>query len=126
MYYLDLGRNDFTGTFPASWVGQMRKVHHLYLDHNRLTGSLPLNFTLIGSGRLEQLLLSNNMLTGYLPANYPVVDFLQQLEVQRNNFTEIDRSVCELIVFEGGEMVNFRADCDICPCADFCQQGKCD
>jgi hypothetical protein len=125
MYYLDLGKNQFTGTFPVSWIGQMKKLSSLYLDHNRLTGSLPSNFTSIGGGRLAQLLISNNRLTGTVPGSFPVINFLQQAELHHNNFTGMDQEMCRLIVFTGGEMVNLKADCEACPCDYFCGEDEC-
>lgn len=43
------------------------------------------------------------------------------MNIGNNMFTEkISKDVCELSVFEEGELVEFVADCDICSCDDLC------
>lgn len=45
-----------------------------------------------------------------------------QFTLQGNQFTSLGKETCKLSVFEGGEMVEFRADCDICDCGLQCDQ----
>jgi len=37
----------------------------------------------------------------------------------------MDADICSLFVWTGGEMVNFRADCEICTCQFFCGNDQC-
>ena len=102
----------------------MIKLRSLYLDFNRLSGSLPEDFGSIGQGRLNQMVLHDNQLTGNVPGGWKG-DFLDVIEIQNNNFTSIDDTVCGQIVWAGGELVSFRADCEACTCKYFCNEGEC-
>ena len=52
-----------------------------------------------------------------------VINITQTVEfnVQDNLFTGIDKEVCKQSVFISGEMVEFKADCDICECDPYCE-----
>jgi len=115
------------GTFPVEWVDddQMTRIRSIYMDHNQFNGELPEDLFDIASGRLMQLLLSDNRFTGDFPGDYKLTTFMQQLELQNNKFDKIDKDICDLNVFEEGELVNFRADCDVCECDFFCDNGLC-
>jgi len=128
MWYLDLSNNQLAGTFPDDWVNgnsKMLALRHLYLDDNLFYGTLPTNTMTIGMGRLEQLLIGSNQFSGTMPGNYQYLNWLQQLEIQHNNFTFLTPDTCQLSVWLSGEMVNFRADCKICSCPFFCSPSKC-
>eukprot|EP00966_Prymnesium_polylepis_P044439 1030028-Prymnesium_polylepis.1 len=53
-----------TGPVPE-WLGELRALHVLILDNNKLTGEIPP--TLGECSRLERLFLSDNMLCGQVP-----------------------------------------------------------
>jgi hypothetical protein len=48
------------------------------------------------------------------------------LTLHNNSFTEeIDTDTCKLSVFDSGQMVEFKADCDVCSCEEpYCQQCR--
>jgi hypothetical protein len=128
LFYLDLGRNRLTGQFPTDWtVGRSTtdRLRLLYLDHNLLTGSLPSNLGTIGNGRLNVLTINDNALTGTMPLFNSSINFLNRLEIHRNNFTAMDQFMCAQIVYNGGELVQMRADCVICPCSFYCGADQC-
>ena len=95
---------------------------HLYLDHNQFTGLLPQYFGQIGNGRLKQLHLNDNDLEGKVPDTWDPKDQLTNMAVHNNRLTvRVPPEVCELSVFELGNMVEFRTDCDICTCDFLCE-----
>lgn len=125
LHHLDLGLNRFNGEIPKEWPHGMHAIDTIRLDQNELSGSLPDNWTTLGSGRAELIMLNDNQLTGFVPGNYTYHKFLQVLEVQNNDFEAIDPEICTLIVFdetdEHGEMVALRTDCNICTCSRYCE-----
>lgn len=126
LFYLDLSHNGLLGTFPADWVEDMIRVKNIYLDHNNLRGSLPTNFWDIGKGRLEQFTINDNRFSGTMPGAWTVQNYMQNLQIQNNNFEALDAGVCDFIVWAGGgEMTNFRADCEICICRWWCNTASC-
>lgn len=42
------------------------------------------------------------------------------MNIAGNNFESVDKKLCKKAVMEGGEMVEFRADCNICRCESLC------
>ena len=124
LFYLDLGFNKLTGKVPTDWVTQMFALRVLYLSNNTLTGPLPTNFAQIGNNRLWLLSLNDNRLTGTMPGAYALRS-LDLLEVQHNDFSAMDISLCRNIVFQFGEMASMRSDCQACPCDFFCGPGQC-
>ena len=52
--------------------------------------------------------------------------FLVQFTAQNNDFSSMTEDICDLGVFSGGELVEFKIACDICLCdsfmCDFCQE----
>ena len=65
MWYMDLGRNQFTGTLPT--LENYVRLRHLHLDFNEFVGTVPATVVNAGQGRLKSLTLNNNQLTGFLP-----------------------------------------------------------
>lgn len=128
LWYLDVAFNRMNGSIPEDWSlgnNTFSQLHHLYLHHNRFSSTLPFSFSELGNGRMEQLLISDNNFSGTVPGYYRIRNYMQQLELQNNNFTSLTGDICGLIVFFGGEMVNMRADCEICTCPYFCGSGEC-
>ena len=118
MYYMDLGRNQFSGTLPASLGTDYVRLRHLYLDHNNFEGTVPSEIINAGNGRLHSLRLNDNQFVGEMPGNYQSITEMNLLEVQNNNFTSMDSNTCKLWVFDGGELVDFKSDCSVCNCGN--------
>jgi Leucine-rich repeat (LRR) protein len=139
--YLDLGYNQLTGTIPADWgqgmVGDRRttpslalpQLRSIVLEFNQLTGSLPKQWSAsLGSGCMQQIILNNNLLTGEYPGRFRNQSCLVTLHLQNNTLDKISKDVCALTVTDdrggigggigGGSLVDFRADCSVCPCDD--------
>ena len=66
---MDLGHNNFVGTLPSSFE-RFYALRHLALDHNDLNGTIPSVFPNIGNGRLETLYMNDNRLTGSIPGQF--------------------------------------------------------
>lgn len=101
----------------------MHSLRTLFLDHNRLSGALPAMFPAIGEYRLADIRLNDNNFTGpfSFQAEFQVIGAMDALDISNNQFTEMDEKICELSVIDGqGELVDLRADCDICRCKSFC------
>lgn len=128
LYYLDLGHNALSGSIPTDWYDpntrdQMNFMSVLYLNHNRFSGEIAGNFSLIGKNRLSVLSINDNQFTGLLPGGFHE-RFLNILEAQNNRFVEMSMDICRNIVFNYGEMVMLRTDCEICSCTLFCSKPK--
>ena len=117
------------GSLPPDWFegrNAFSRLRVLYLDDNRFSGSVPSTIGHIGNGRLTLLSIQNNTFTGEFPG-FPMYDnLLNVLEMQDNNFSSMNKGdVCNQIVFNYGEMVMLRADCNVCRCKHFCDDGEC-
>lgn len=129
LFYLDLGHNQLSGSLPSDWSegrAAFIRLRVLYLDHNNLSGSVPSSLGLIGNGRITLLSLQNNALTGEFPGFPLHNNLLNVLEIHNNQFSSMDKhDICNQIVFNYGELVMLRADCDICRCKHFCDKDQC-
>jgi Leucine rich repeat len=126
--YFDLGRNELTGTIPDDLGSDFVELRHLLLDHNGLIGSIPTTIPIAGSGSLETLELHHNALTGRVPDNFSMYNKLVQYRLDSNNFDSMGPQNCLLSLFNnyGGELIEFKADCDICTCNDRFCEDMCD
>ena len=127
LFLLDLGRNQLTGTLPEDLGEKFVELRHLALDHNKFTGTLPSSYINAGGGRVESLHVNDNKLNGGVPGDHLFLNKLVQYTLQNNNFVgNLDKDTCDLAVFMWGEMVEFKADCEICSCKTrFCNNNRC-
>ncbi|CAJ1964030.1 unnamed protein product [Cylindrotheca closterium] len=121
LYYLDLGRNRFSGILPTFL--DFVRLRHLHLDHNQFSGSLG-NVINSGDGRLQVLTVNDNKLTGTLPGWHTFITEMVQYTAQNNQFTTMIHRTCKLNVMETGEMPEFKSDCDVCVCGKDDQMCK--
>ena len=122
VWYFDVGRNNLEGPLPDDVGSQFVELRHLLLDHNSFNGTLPESYINVGNGRLESFHIDHNQLTGQVPGNHDQRDKLVEFTLHNNSFTKLGKNTCKLSVFNGGEMVEFKADEDICDCSPFCGQ----
>jgi hypothetical protein len=120
--YFDIGRNFIGGSLPDDIGIDFMELRYLHIDHNRLTDNIPNTIpSTVGNGRLISFLANNNRLEGYVPDNFLMYNKLVQYTLHNNYFNYLGPNNCLLNVFEGGELVEFKADCNICSCDDiFC------
>jgi hypothetical protein len=104
---------------PEDLGEELVRARHLYLDHNRFTGTIPSSIINAGDGHLRSLALNDNQFTGDLPGDHEQIRKMDQLMVQNNNFVSMSKNTCEMSVFSSGELIEFKSDCDICACQDF-------
>ncbi|GLJ09888.1 hypothetical protein SUGI_0117800 [Cryptomeria japonica] len=82
---LNLSSNSITGPIPFSAFASCSALAFLSLDHNNLTGTLPLSLS--NCTELKILDLSVNELTGSVPSRLSKLSNLKQLNLRENNFT---------------------------------------
>lgn len=116
MFYMDLGNNKFSGNLPTDLGEEYVRLRHLFLDHNNFEGPVPESYINAGNGRIQTLTLNDNNFSGAFPGNHEVFNRMLQLTIENNNFNSMDKSTCQLGVFSGGELVEFKSDCLICRC----------
>lgn len=73
LWYLDLGRNQFTGPLPHD-MDAMVSLRHLFLDHNNFNATIPDSIPRVGNSSLQALALDNNQLTGEFPSEWEYTD----------------------------------------------------
>jgi hypothetical protein len=113
--YFDVGRNQLTGTLPIELAETFVEIRHLHLDHNDFRGSLPEEYNSIGNTRLEAFTINHNRLTGWVPGERELYNKLVQFTLHENEFDGMSSDNCRMEV-PYGEMVEFKADCEICRC----------
>mmetsp|Transcript_6101 Transcript_6101/g.15111 ORF Transcript_6101/g.15111 Transcript_6101/m.15111 type:complete len:581 (-) Transcript_6101:497-2239(-) len=116
--YFDVGRNQLTGTLPNGIGETFVALRHLHLDHNEFRGTLPESYNTVGNGRLESFSIDHNKLTGTIPGKRDLYNKLVQYTLHSNQFESMDSDTCKSEVPKG-EMVELRADCDVCTCNGF-------
>lgn len=122
LVFMDLGRNYLHGPLPSDLGETFVELRNLHLDHNSFFGSIPESYMSVGNGRLEELSLDHNQLTGFVPDSHTIWNKMITYNLHNNTFEGIGKDTCKLSVFEGGEMVEFSADCDICDCWMLCDR----
>ncbi|CAB9521446.1 receptor-like protein kinase [Seminavis robusta] len=120
LYYLDISDNAFEGSIAGiDWPQMLPALRIMYLENNKFSGELPQDFPQVGGGNVKQLFLQGNNFTGSFPS-WGWSDYhLTNMNIAHNNFDEI-RDLCGLGVFESGELVELRADCNVCTCDTLC------
>ena len=144
--------NEFEGTIPLELFAvastkdnpQMQDVQELFLDHNKLTGSIPdpLNFERDGEdvensggmglfaadvqasysalGSVKTLTLDNNQLTGFIPTSLGLFYDMETLTLHNNSLVgDVPREVCAL--FQLGKLKRVTIDCHKVRCDCQCE-----
>mmetsp|Transcript_21292 Transcript_21292/g.50361 ORF Transcript_21292/g.50361 Transcript_21292/m.50361 type:complete len:574 (-) Transcript_21292:1436-3157(-) len=116
--YFDVGRNQLTGRLPDDLGEKFVAARHLHFDHNDFRGTLPASYNTVGNGRLESFSIEHNRLTGTLQGERDLYNKLVQFTLHGNRFDRIESGTCRMEVPQG-EMVEFRADCQVCGCRGY-------
>jgi hypothetical protein len=116
--YFDVGRNELSGTLPEDLGDTFVDLRSLHLDHNHFRGTLPESYNDVGNGRLEAFTVDHNRLTGYVPGDRRLYNKLVIYTLHENRFWGLERDNCYLEI-PWGEMIEFKADCDICRCIGY-------
>jgi len=82
---LDLSGNNFVGAVPA-YYGDLQ-LNAVYLNNNKLTGTIPANIFNGGGGRPEIIHLHSNLLTGTIPNNVNANPGFSEFCVDDNRLT---------------------------------------
>ncbi|KAL3532402.1 hypothetical protein ACH5RR_005923 [Cinchona calisaya] len=85
VYYLRLPGVGLVGQIPANTLGRLTQLRVLSLRSNRLTGSLPSDFSNLKA--LRSLYLQNNQFSSEFPPSLTELTRLTRLDISRNNFT---------------------------------------
>ncbi|EED95533.1 vascular plant-like leucine rich repeat transmembrane-like protein kinase, partial [Thalassiosira pseudonana CCMP1335] len=100
LQYFDIGFNLFSGTICNN-IGNFKELQALYMEHNRLIGTIP-KALYRGSGvganplPLVQLFLQQNDLSGTLPSGLATLPNLKELYVDGNKLTgSVPDSLCK-------------------------------
>lgn len=85
VYYLRLPGVGLVGQIPANTLGRLTQLRVLSLRSNRLTGSLPPDFSNLKA--LRSLYLQRNQFSSEFPPNLSELTRLTRLDISHNNFT---------------------------------------
>jgi hypothetical protein len=110
-----VGRNELSGYLPEDLGESFVDLRSLHLDHNYFSGTLPFSYNDVGNGRLESFSVDHNRLTGYVSGDRYLYNKLVTYTLHENRFWGLERDNCRLEI-PWGEMIEFKADCDICRC----------
>jgi hypothetical protein len=117
IYHIYLQVNRLTGSIPESWGTAMPSLASICLFGNLLTGTLP---STIGSlSHLGSLWIDNNLMSGTIPTEISQLSSLGWLTMGGNAFTgSLEQSLCVSLP----EWAFLSADCDEidCPCCTRC------
>ncbi|KAL2553737.1 putative inactive receptor kinase [Forsythia ovata] len=84
VYYVRLPGVGLVGQIPANTLGQLTQLRVLSLRSNRLTGSIPPDFSKLQ--HLRSLYIQNNQFSGEFPASVTGLTRLIRLDLSSNNF----------------------------------------
>ncbi len=98
---------------------------HPSLDRNNFTSTIPETLSITGTGALVSLYLNDNMVTRGLPTLWAedkdATSTTDTVNVENNLLTEnMEKEICNLSIFDHGQMVELTADCEICGCCPLC------
>ncbi|KAK1291017.1 hypothetical protein QJS10_CPB18g00562 [Acorus calamus] len=82
---LDLSSTGLSGSLPSDFGLHFPALQQLYINGNRLTGSIP--NSLSNASKLDLVELSNNMFTGSVPTSIGDLSLLQCLDLAGNQLT---------------------------------------
>lgn len=85
VYSLRLPGVGLVGQIPANTIGNLTQLRILSLRANRLSGSIPSDFSNLKL--LRSLYLQNNLFSGQFPPSIPELNRLTRLDISSNNFT---------------------------------------
>lgn len=65
LYRLELSNNTLSGGISGNGIFNLENLELLYLDHNQLTGTIPVNFG--NNSNLADIFLNDNLFSGPIP-----------------------------------------------------------
>ncbi|GAU16165.1 hypothetical protein TSUD_297950 [Trifolium subterraneum] len=86
--HLDISFNNFTGPMPP--FGMAKKLTHLHLSQNGLSGAIPSSSHFEGLQNLVSIDLNNNSISGSIPSSLFTLPSLQEIQLSFNRFSKID------------------------------------
>jgi Leucine-rich repeat (LRR) protein len=116
---LSMPNNNLTGKLPDSLRRLVQLTEELDVSFNFLSGTIPLDLGNI-DGSLRVLKLDHNALTGNLPVSFDKFTRLNFLSLQSNSLSgTVPSSVCSLF---NKTLPSIFVDCDQlnCPCCNYC------
>jgi len=131
LQYFDIGYNMFSGTICNNF-GLMASLEGLFMEHNRLVGTIPKAlFRGAGIGAnplpLSQLFLHQNELSGTLPSGLSKLPNLKEVYVDGNKLTgSVPRELCQEHLNESflfDKSATNRCDGVVCPANSFSKEG---
>ncbi|XP_059303443.1 probable inactive receptor kinase At1g48480 [Lycium ferocissimum] len=82
---LRLPASSLIGNLPVNTISNLTKLRTISLRFNRLSGSLPSDFSKLTE--LRNLYLQENNFTGDIPSSFFTLHFMVRLDLSNNNFT---------------------------------------
>jgi hypothetical protein len=123
---LHLEYNQFSGELPESFPlvgsGNMKQI---FLQSNAFTGEFPSKgWSDYHLSTFCTIVRSFYFFLPFVPSLWLILRFsiltrAANVNIANNSFTNA-KDMCKLGVLEGAEMVEFRADCDVCECESMC------
>ncbi|PIA37472.1 hypothetical protein AQUCO_03000209v1, partial [Aquilegia coerulea] len=97
--FLALQYNNLSGSVPNTWGGTEKKnmyqLQSLTLDHNFITGSIPVSLSKLS--KLEEISLSHNQINGTIPSEFGTLSKLRTLDLSFNAISgSFPASLCNL------------------------------
>jgi hypothetical protein len=128
---LHLDHNNFIGTLPDSYINAGNgRVSQISIEHNELTGWVPgyhWHENVLGKWSVLHTMYlmtsaSKKQTLTYHFSKFTFSLYTVSFTLHENLFSgSLDKDTCKQSVFYSGEMVELKADCEICDCdAIFC------